>query len=645
VTSGEGGLYWAANSTKTDGRHQTHLFRNTLQRQGASGTKGMDNRSIIEGNSSSGRPSLLVVSFAGARGAVASWLLHCADPLGSNLSPPHPQLSARRVRKLLLKADAHKVLPSVLRHYPFSPGDATLEQVRQEADALRLERAALSTMLRYHANVIIEAAGELPLALVKGPTFAALYPPGMRPFGDIDLLVSPAALPQLAVILTELGFIRLEESRPNRLEDAWVHRDNSVLMMEVHTNLVHEHRMRAAFSMIYSDLAGNFHRPGALLAIAVVHGAMHYFAWLRHVVDICQAARAVVTPDEESLFELLANRTGTRMAAIIGLSLAYRLFSEGRCLEIAQALGSPRDYRFARTLIEGAVLTAPLEGRIVYNSWRRFIFSELLRRGALVAGRGSGVPVRETSSAPLASPRTIGSFWRRRSVTSGTRVLAFTCSQHRPIMLRHCIMQMQRQSYLVDHVIYVNSPEEQTGSHTSLNYGTLLEDVCRSTKGLTRIAYGPSRTYHQNYLNAIRLAQIDDYDLFLKVDDDDIYLTDYVLGVVRDFEQYRWDYSGGSSHGHLNGYRWEPDVILRGLGLGEGEANMGIPNIMPPTIALSQKAIRELLAIKDNGDFDDIQWRRHLAQVPGIEMRTRDEQNFIYNIHGGNASTGSWHKV
>ena len=341
----------------------------------------MDNRSI-EGNSSSGPPSLPAGSFASGRGAVASWLLHCEDPLGSNLSPPHPQLSPRRLRKLLLKADAHKVLPSVLRHYPFSAGDPKAEQVRQEADARRVERAALSTMLGHHASVILKAAGDLPVALVKGPTFAALYPSGLRPFGDIDLLVSPTALPQLAAILTELGFIRLEESRPHPLEDAWLHRDNRVLMVEVHTNLAHEHRMRAAFSLTYDDLDGIFGRPAALLSVAVMHGAMHYFAWLRHVVDICQAARAVVAPEEESLFEALADRTGTRMAAMVGLRLAYRLFGEGRCLEIARSLGSPRDHRFARALIEGSVLTAPMAGRIVYNGWRRFVFRELLRYGS-----------------------------------------------------------------------------------------------------------------------------------------------------------------------------------------------------------------------------------------------------------------------
>jgi len=79
------------------------------------------------------------------------------------------QLSNRQVRTLLLKADAHKVLPSVLRHYPFSASDPTLERIRQEADSRRIESAALSTMLRHHTGLILEAASDLPVELVKGP--------------------------------------------------------------------------------------------------------------------------------------------------------------------------------------------------------------------------------------------------------------------------------------------------------------------------------------------------------------------------------------------------------------------------------------------------------------------------------------------
>jgi hypothetical protein len=291
------------------------------------------------------------------------------------------------VRKLLLKANVHKVLASVLRHYPFSAGESKLEHARQEADSWRVENAALSTMLRHHAGLILHAANDLPVEVVKGPTFAALYPPGLRPFGDIDLLVAPSALPQLNQILSDLGFVGLTESRPNLLEDAWVHRENRMLMVEVHTNLVHLRRMRDAFSLTYDDLVGNFHRPGALLAVAVVHSGLHYFALLRHAVDICQAARGIVSPEDETLFEQLASRTGTRMVAIVGLKLAYRLFGEERCLNIAQALGSSRDYHFTQALVEGTVLTTPFHGRFVYNGWRRVIFRELLRKGALMGNR------------------------------------------------------------------------------------------------------------------------------------------------------------------------------------------------------------------------------------------------------------------
>jgi hypothetical protein len=293
-------------------------------------------------------------------------------------------LSAEQVEKLLSKAEAHKVLPAVLRNFPINDADPRLARVREDANSHRLEAIALSTMLRHHADAILEEANSLPVALVKGPMFAALYPAGLRPFGDIDLLVASDALPELAAILEAHGFKREEAaSDRTRLEHAWVHREHKVLMIEVHTNLVHAARLRKAYSLTYDDLEGNISSPGTLVAIAVTHGAMHFFAWLRHVVDICQAARALTTSAEEARFETLADRTGTRLAAIVGLTLAYRLFDEGRCLQLAQGLGNPRDFRFARLLIEGAVISAPMDSWLVYNTWRRFVFRELLWWGSL----------------------------------------------------------------------------------------------------------------------------------------------------------------------------------------------------------------------------------------------------------------------
>lgn len=474
----------------------------------------MDEGSVIQGNAPSGRAALLAWRLAGSYGAIAEWLIHCADPLGSTLRPPEAQLSNRQVRKLLAKADTHKVLPSVLRHYPFNPGQ---EQIRQDADVRRIERAALSTMLKHQAGLILEAASALPVALVKGPALAALYPPGLRPFGDIDVLVAPAALLQLSEILAELGFVPLRETRRDALEYAWVRCDNKLLMVEVHTNLVHLPRMREAFTLTYNDLAGNFDRPGALLALTIVHGGMHYFAWLRHDVDICQAARAVVTAEEEALFEQLADRTGTRMVAIIGLNLAYRLFGERRCLEIANALGAPRDYRFARTLLEGAVLTAPSEGRLIYNSWRRIVFRELMRKGTLAAGIGSAAPAAKTLSAsfpapPVPPPANRVSTGAHRGIigTKGAPPVSCMCLTYgRPDLLEEAIGSFLLQDYEGEKELIVLNDlpdQELVFDHPEVR----IINVKKRFRGL-----GEKR-------NAC--AALCSHDLLFVWDDDDIYL-------------------------------------------------------------------------------------------------------------------------
>ena len=216
------------------------------------------------------------------------------------------------------------------------------------------------------------------------------------------------------------------------------------------------------------------------------------------------------------------------------------------------------------------------------------------------------------------------------------RVLAFTCSRDRLLMLRHCIMQMQRQTYPTDHVVYVNSPHE-SATDMKLNYDIFLRDLCTNSKTVTKIGYGPSETYHKNYLNSIKLVNIENYDLFLKIDDDDFYLRDYVIEVVRDFEARNWDSSGAMSNGCLVGSKWRPNVMTS-LGLGKEDTDLNIPAFMPATAAFSKKGICALLNLEDTGIFEDIQWRRHLAKIPEIRILARTHKNYIYNIHGQNFS-------
>ena len=222
------------------------------------------------------------------------------------------------------------------------------------------------------------------------------------------------------------------------------------------------------------------------------------------------------------------------------------------------------------------------------------------------------------------------------------RALAFTCSRHRPLMLRHCIMQLQRQSYPIDHAIYVNSPEDEYPDRTTIHYEALLNDVCNSTSGKVLIEYGKTKTFHKNNISALKMIDIDDYDLFFKIDDDDIYLQSYVRDVIDDFAVNRWDYSGTCSQGLLNGYRWYPEKIQRDLGLGPEDLALGIRGIMPPSAAFSRKAIRVILEAPDCDYMEDIYWRRILARSTNLIVALRNDRNFIYNIHGGNVSTASW---
>ena len=314
---------------------------------------------------------------------VGQWLVHCADPLGPRTEAPHRLLSPREAQDFVAQADMHGVLATVLRQFPpFLASDPAFAKAKAEALTLHRSALAQALMLRTHADALV-AAANLPVVMVKGPVFArTIYPaPSLRTFTDVDLLIAPEAEPELARLLLEAGFQLADYDRdPRRQEWKWLHRENDAVMIEVHTNLVHHPELRAAMSLSYADLAGIAETPAALLTVAAIHGALHRFERLRQVVDICQAARHVSTPEEESRFELLIERSGARLAAIAGLDFAYRLLGEPRCRELARGLGPARYTALARLLIGRSAVTSSMSKARVYHSWRRQGFRELLKR-------------------------------------------------------------------------------------------------------------------------------------------------------------------------------------------------------------------------------------------------------------------------
>jgi hypothetical protein len=316
--------------------------------------------------------------------ALNSWLVHCADPLGLKTRQPRRLLSPNEASDLVSQADAHGILPAIVRNFPPLADDPDYAAARHDALVRQRTGAALAMMLRHEANALISEAKDLPVALVKGHTFArTLYPePALRPFTDIDLLVDPAVLPRVSQLLDAHRFRLAEDGQDgDRRESKWLHRDNDALLVEVHTNLVHAPSLRGALSLTYADIADGPETPAALLTIASMHGGLHHFERLRQVVDICQAARHLKSGTDEAQLQGLLERTGSRLAAITGLNLANRLFGEPRCREIASALGPERYAGVAKVLIDRSVVTSTMSDKRIYHSWRRQGFRELLKRG------------------------------------------------------------------------------------------------------------------------------------------------------------------------------------------------------------------------------------------------------------------------
>jgi len=244
-------------------------------------------------------------------------------------------------------------------------------------------------MLTREADDLVACAGDLPAAIVKGPVFArALYPErSLRNFGDIDVLIAPGAIQRFNALLSDRGFFLGEASPANAPKEwKWIHRNNEQLMIEVQTDLVHAESLRRVVSLPYELIAAAPEAPATLLLIALVHGGAHHFERLQHVVDICQSARALTAPEEESRFEDLVETANARFVAAAGLALAGRIFREPRCTGIARELGSVRYTYLAGLLLGKSSVMSTMDKKRARHGWRRQAFRWLMKRGDPILG-------------------------------------------------------------------------------------------------------------------------------------------------------------------------------------------------------------------------------------------------------------------
>lgn len=323
---------------------------------------------------------------------LANQLIALADP-EATLAPARPSMAD--ADSLLSQAERHRVLPGVLRRLrPVLSGD--LAPLREQYTARFSAGVAFRMMLKAETARILTALRQsgVPAVMIKGLDFAEnLYPdPLLRAAGDIDLIVPNDRMDEADQVLAGLGYRQPPDCPVGGIERKWLHTTYRNLMVEVQGNLVHPGSLGSVLSLGFEELCpdgnpGAAARPSARLVIAGMHAASsHHFESLRLVVDVLQAARRLDTAAEEQALEGLIRRSGARLPVVASLDLAYRLYREPRCKELATLLRPARYSAVARLLIDQNVVMSMETEQRARQSWRRSLFRELLKRSAGAEG-------------------------------------------------------------------------------------------------------------------------------------------------------------------------------------------------------------------------------------------------------------------
>jgi hypothetical protein len=217
------------------------------------------------------------------------------------------------------------------------------------------------------------------------------------------------------------------------------------------------------------------------------------------------------------------------------------------------------------------------------------------------------------------------------------KVLVFTSSYKRPHMLRQCILNAKNQTYKkFKHGINITSDKDDLQ-----NYVKLIDDVYVPDK-MGLIHSINSHTHFNNMAAIKQFRNYDTYDVFIKMDDDDVYKAPYVENIVNMFESDSTiDIVSSQIRYQLNGYKLnEGEEPYDNLGGNPGNSDYH----MPMTFAFNKRAFDVIkdLEQKDVFGYDDMMWRMHW-EAHGLKHSTVDNtEEIIWHIHGKNVSTANF---
>lgn len=223
------------------------------------------------------------------------------------------------------------------------------------------------------------------------------------------------------------------------------------------------------------------------------------------------------------------------------------------------------------------------------------------------------------------------------------RPLCFTTSYNRPYELYNCINSILNQTYKdFQYAVSINIDSKDDEGKYKLLLSPFLTDKRLS------VFFTKNQSQHDNYLSPIKNSKYDNYNLFLKIDDDDIYKPEYINTMIDIYKTKKPDIVSCKISTQINGGKieygnfesigvWQPDVADK------------IKFGMPFTYAFNKRALSILLKtthseLSSIHHFEDPGWRTKWREAKIKSYVIDKSNNAIYNIHGKNTSSSYLYK-
>ena len=229
---------------------------------------------------------------------------------------------------------------------------------------------------------------------------------------------------------------------------------------------------------------------------------------------------------------------------------------------------------------------------------------------------------------------------RKRRGEFIARPLCFTTTYKRPYYIYNTINNiLNNQSYTnIKYVvgISINQPEEQS------HYEKILSDFVSDKR--IEIFYHKNMDQHDNYLYPIKNIDYHKYNLFIKIDDDDIYKNNYIENIITEFSRHQIDIISCKTKYIVNKDHIEEGAFDTVGGVWQPDTQSDIKFGMPFTYAFNNKALDVILKLsqKDRHQihhFEDPAWRTKWREEKLKSHVIQDYDQAIYNMHYSNVSS------